>query len=151
MAARLSRGLRSRSATGAAVVEFALLVPVLLLIVFGIIQYGFYFWAMQGGSDIARSAARSSAAGNPATCAAFQAGIRDQINSLTGTGSGATVSRSYSSAPPDVKVGDIVTVHVEFTSFDLHLPFLPFVHDGLVSSSAQARVDYVPAQPETCS
>lgn len=131
-------------------VEFALLVPVLLLLVFGIIQYGFYFWAMQGGSDIARSAARSAAVGNPPTCSAFTSGVRQQINDLTGTGTGAVVTRSYSTAPPAVKVGDTVTVRVEFTSFDLHLPFLPFVHDGRVTQTAKARVDYVPSQPQAC-
>jgi Flp pilus assembly protein TadG len=131
------------------VVEFALLVPILLLIVFGLIQYGMYFWAMQGGSDIARSAARMSAVGDPATCADFRDNVSDEIDSLTGTGSTATITRDYS-PDSDVTVGDTVVVEVAFDSFDLQLPFLPFVDDGRVTTTAEARVDYVPEQPEEC-
>ena len=151
-----SRGLRLRvgrpSDRGAAVVEFALIVPILLLLVFGLIQYGMYFWAMQGGSDIARSAARMSAAGDPASCASFRDRVEEQIDDLTGTSSTATVVRTYDKASgPTVNIGDTVTVEVSFESFDLQLPFLPFVDDGRVSSTAEARVDYVPSQPEECS
>lgn len=126
------------------------MLPILLLLVFGIIQYGLYFWAMQGGSDIARQAARMSATGDPAACTDFRQSVRDDINSLTGTGSTATISRSYSTPPPGIAVGDTVTVTVSFDSFDLQLPFLPFVHDGLVSSTVESRVEYVPVQPEPC-
>jgi Flp pilus assembly protein TadG len=131
-------------------VEFALVVPILLLLVFGIIQYGLYFWAMQGGSDIARSAARMSAVGDPPLCSDFQAQVGDEIDSLTGTSSTATITRDYSSVS-DVEVGDTVVVEVKFDSFDLQLPFLPFVDDGLVTSTAESRVDFVPSQPEECS
>ena len=42
-------------------------------------------------------------------------------------------------------------VSVTFKSVDLHFPFIPFVHDGMVTSTAESRVDFVPSQPETCS
>lgn len=144
-----SRVRPARDSRGATVVEFALLVPLLLLVVFGLIQYGMYFWVMQGGSDIARSAARMSAVGDPATCAAFREEVGDEIDALTGTSSTATITRKY--APDsDVTVGDTVVVEVAFDSFDLQLPFLPFVDDGRVTTTAEARVDYVPTQPEEC-
>lgn len=146
----LSRARRAHGSRGAAVVEFALVVPILLLLVFGIIQYGLYFWAMQGGSDIARSAARMSAVGDPPTCTAFRDQIGDEIDSLTGTSASATITREYSS-DSDVEVGDTVVVEVEFSSFDLQLPFLPFVDEGRVTSTAESRVDFVPSQPEECS
>ncbi|MBO9520184.1 MAG: pilus assembly protein [Nocardioidaceae bacterium] len=126
------------------------MLPVLML-VFGLIQYGLYFWAMQGGSDIARSAARLAAVGKPADCAAFRADIRSQVNDLTGSGSTATVTRSYvRTKPPAVSIGDTVTVQVSFKSVDLHFPFVPFIKDGTVTAKAKARVDFVPAPPETC-
>lgn len=146
-----SRGRRLSDDRGAAVVEFALIMPVLLLLVFGTIQYGLYFWAMQGGSDIARSAARMSAVGDPAACATFRARIEEQIDDLTGTSGSATINRAYTKqAGPAVNVGDTVVVEVEFDSFDLNLPLLPFIDDGRVTSTAEARVDYVPSQPEEC-
>ena len=64
MSSRTVIGLRARARAGehgAVAVEFALVLPFLLVIVFGSIQYGFYFWADQGGSDAARKAARLAA------------------------------------------------------------------------------------------
>jgi Flp pilus assembly protein TadG len=146
-----ARGIRHRNARGAAAVEFALLLPILLLLVFGTIQYGMYFWAMQGGSDVARSAARRAAVGDPATCADFRATVLSDIDGLTGSGATATVTRTYQTAiPSTVQVGDVVTVHVEFSSFDLQVPFLPFVNNGEVTATVKSRVDFVPQQPETC-
>lgn len=124
----------------------------LLLLVFGIVQYGLYFWAVQGGSDIARSAARRAAVGDPATCATFQSAVRRDIDALTGTGTGATITRTYATTSPtgSVQVGDTVTVEVAFDSFDLQLPFLPFVDDGRVATTVETRVDFVPQQPQAC-
>jgi Flp pilus assembly protein TadG len=146
-----SRGNRRRDHRGAAAVEFALLLPVLMLVVFASIQYGMYFWAMQGGSDIARDAARRAAVGEPATCLAFRQDVRANIDSLTGSGAAATITRTYQTATPaTVQVGDVVTVTVKFSSFDMQVPFLPFVNDGEVSSTVKSRVDFVPQQPESC-
>ncbi|NHC22711.1 hypothetical protein G6553_05915 [Nocardioides sp. IC4_145] len=148
-----SRRLRERrgEGRGAAAVEFALLLPLLLLLVFGIIQYGLYFWTMQGGSDIARDAARLSAVGMPDKCADFQSRVRAEVDALNGAGEAATITRTYDDALPNgINVGDTVEVRVEFPAADLKLPFLPFVNGGLVSTTAQARVEYVPVAPEAC-
>lgn len=143
---------RSRDERGNAAVEFALVMVPLVVLLFGLIQYGIYFWAMQGGSDIARSAARMASVGSPPDCASFRAAVVGQINGLTGSGSLATVKRSYVQQNPQlVTVGDMVTVTVEFTSPNLHFPFIPFINNGLVTSTAQSRVDFVPTQPGSCS
>lgn len=140
---------------GAAAVEFALVLPLLLLLVFGIIQYGLYFWAMQGGSDIARDAARRSAVGAPAECNQLRTDVVADVDGLTGTGSSVHFDRTYlrggtEIAAADVRIGDSVEVDLRFTSFDLRLPFLPFVDDGLVTATAEARVDFVPSAPGPC-
>ena len=134
--------------------------PILLIIVFGIIQYGFYFWAMQGGSDIARDAARMAAVGEPAHCTGVVDGqegfvdkIKDEVDKLPGTSS-VIVKRTYASStspdptPDEVQVNDEVTVTVSFNSIDLHIPLVPHIKDGKVSSTAQARVEYVPDPDE---
>lgn len=149
MAARMSR---RRGTDGAAAVEFALVsVPVIVLL-FGLIQYGLYFWAMQGGSDIARDAARLASVGNPSSCSAFRSAVQDRINGLTGTGSTATIQRTYTEQTAGkVSVGDSVHVVVQFKSADMHFPFLPFIRDGVITSQSDSRVEYVPSQPESCS
>lgn len=146
------RGFRSRrDADGAAAVEFALVMLPVIVLLFGLVQYGFYFWAMQGGSDIARSAARLSSVGQPATCSEFRANLAAQVDELVGTGATATIERSYQQqAPSEVRVGDVVSVVVRFKSPDLHFPFIPFINDGMVTASAESRVDFVPSQPESC-
>ena len=142
---------RRSSESGAVAVEFALILPVLLILVLGIIQYGMYFYARQGGSDIARDAARRAAVGTPASCADFRTMVRDDINDLTGSGATATVNRTYTKANPAlVQVGDTVRVTVSFTSYDLNIPLVPVVEDGRVETTVDARVEYVPSQPEAC-
>ncbi|ARS26347.1 TadE/TadG family type IV pilus assembly protein [Sphingomonas sp. KC8] len=48
---------------GAAIVEFALVAPVFLLILLGIIAYGGYFWRAHSLQQVANDAARSALAG----------------------------------------------------------------------------------------
>lgn len=127
------------------------MLPILLLLVLGIIQYGLYFWAMQGGADVARDAVRRAAVGELGTCTTFRNALGSQLGSFsTGT---PTISRSFdgSDATPGVQVGERVTVNLRFSSLDLNLPFLPLPHDGDVVTAAEARVEHVTTQPETCS
>lgn len=140
---------RRRDDAGAVAVEFALVLPFLLLIVFGSIQYGMYFWADQGGSDAARKAARLGAVGEYPTCAAFVSSVKSDIEAV-GDGDGADVTRSYESDSgvkrtaadgSDVLIGDYVSVSVTFESFDFNFPFVPFIDDGIISSTAKARVE----------
>jgi Flp pilus assembly protein TadG len=149
---RLSR--RSRSDTGAVALEFALVVPIFLLLVFGTIQFGIYFWAAQGGSTAAREAARRAAVGDFPTCAAFRSDIKSRIDSL-GDEATAVISRSYQKGPGNVdsavEVGDVVTVSVTFRTPTMNFPIVPFLEDGIVTESADARVENVPTTTvETC-
>ena len=144
---------RRRTESGAAALEFALVMPLLLVLLFGLIQWGMYFWAYQGGADAARQAARTSATGQWKTCSTLRTNTTNAIGSLaTNT---PTITRSYVAAPANttgtVQAGDTVKVKVQFNSLNLNFPFLPFVHDGLVTQYAEARVEYAPSQPETCS
>ena len=49
---------KRRNQRGAAAVEFALVLPIFIFLVFGIIQYGFYFWTAETANSAAREAAR---------------------------------------------------------------------------------------------
>jgi Flp pilus assembly protein TadG len=124
---------------GAVAVEFALVFPLLCLIVFAIIQYGMYFWAMQGGSAAAREAARKAAVGEPLDCNAFRTEVRANVNAIaTNT---PTVTRTIPIPPGEV--GKDVQVTVSFQSRDFGFPFVPFINNGVVEQSATARIDYL--------
>ena len=148
----LMRALRPRTERGAAAVEFALVMPILLILVFGLIQYGLYFWAVQGGADAARTGARLSAVGNPTACAAFRTEVGDQVARFAEET--PVITRAYSDEAGNpagpVKIGDRVEITVAFKSIDMNFPFVPFINDGWVTETAEARVDYVPSQPEEC-
>lgn len=141
----MHRTRRPRGEHGAAAVEFALVMVPLLALVFGIMQYGLYFWSMQGGADTARYAARLASVGTPASCGDFRTKAASALGPVSAVDSAVKVGRSYPGAGTVVDVGDTVVVTVEFRSYDLNLPFVPFINDGVVKSEATARVDYTPA------
>src|SRR6476469_231434 len=117
----MDRRQSTRDQRGAAALEFALVLPILLLLLFGAIQYGLYFWALQGGADAARYAARLSAVFDPSQCTTFQSEVHDSIGPYRrGT---ATITRDYADGPSHtgsgVQIGDTVTIEVSFSSIDL--------------------------------
>ncbi len=61
--------------SGAAAVEMAIVTPLLLLLLFGIIQYGMLFHTMQAASATARDAATQAATGVQ-DCDTFSDGVR---------------------------------------------------------------------------
>jgi Flp pilus assembly protein TadG len=111
---------RSRSITGdsgAAAVEFALLLPLLLLIVFGLIDFGRALNAQITLTQAAREGARLDALGNY-TSAQICTRVVTAATSLSLTCSNVTVTASCpsSSASTGVGTGDgIVQVSYPFT------------------------------------
>ena len=130
---------------GASAVEFALVSVLLLTLVFGIIQYGFYFWASQIGSSAVRDAARYSAVGTK-DCPDLQATVTSQVG---GAAIGATTTtRNYSASP--ATTGGAVTVTVSFQALDIGMPFVPLPDGGQITQSAQARVENVTSSSVNC-
>lgn len=86
------RRRRRRSEHGAAAVEFALVTPLLFLVVFGILQYGLYFFDTLGTRNGVREAARQGvvktfpACSEPATTdwAKLECNVSSQIDAVTG-------------------------------------------------------------------
>jgi len=58
---------------GAAAVEFALVAPILILLIFGIIAFGMGFYTQQGAAAAAREAARRAAVGSITSCSGTSA------------------------------------------------------------------------------
>ena len=131
-----------------------MLVPLLLLLVLGTIQYGVYFYSSQAGSDVARDAARRAAVGDPVSCADFRSIVQGGINDIAGHGATTHIKRTYTKRPAgrtgDLLPGDEVTVQVRFQSFDMNLPVLPLANNGVIDATVKVRLEFVPDQPETC-
>lgn len=147
-ASRAWEGTGSRHREGgAAAVEFALVVPVLLVLLFGTMQYGFYFFSLQAGNSAVREGARRAAVGDLSTCAPFTAYVRDRVGQ-SNFGNPVTVTRSYTKGTGNtgagVEVGDVVRVSVTFRSLDMNVPLVPVPgDDALVTTSADTRVERV--------
>ena len=122
---------------GAAAVEFGLVALVLFTLVFGILQFGFWFWSWQAAGHAAREAARVGAV-DPCGTASIQAAGAQALDGVP-TGTGATVTATKAAG---ATVGDEITVNVTFESIDLG--FFPFF-DASIDKSATSRIENVPA------
>ena len=138
------------SQRGTAALEFGLVFPLVLAVIFGTIQYGYHFWSLHTAAATARETARLLVVGSDWGCArAYGASFAEG----PAVGAGVpTVSRRYHTADgvtQDTPVpGSMVTVTVSFQS--LHLGVLPVPGNGLVEQSATARVENVPARRLRC-
>jgi Flp pilus assembly protein TadG len=161
---RLREGRRE---SGASAVELALLLPFLTALLFGMLQYGFYFYAKQSAVAAVREGARRSAVGDLATCGnnptsslapgtgTFRRYVYDQIDSAAPNNqpTGAfTISRTLTKGTGNsgtgAEVGDVWTVTVQFKAMDIGLIPLP---GSTIRASTQTRVENVGAPaPAVC-
>src|SRR3954452_14664371 len=96
----LSRRRARRDEGGAAAVEFALIMLPLLYLVFGLIQYGWYLYAMQSGTSAVGDAARRVAVGNCQTVAQVQTLLKNKLGAATtaSSASGIATTVTYTKA-----------------------------------------------------
>lgn len=140
---------RSGSDRGASAVEFALVLLPLLIIVFGLIQYGLYFWSAQTGSNTVNAAARQVSVGNCDTDTELENFVDAKLGAAS-TGS-AVVARTYydvdgttplaDQTPSKAVIGGTVTVEIEFPTVNMNFPFVPFLDDPKVTRTVTARVE----------
>lgn len=140
----LSRRKR-RDEVGATVLEFALVAPLLFTVMFGIIQYGLYFWSTSTAAASAREAARQMAVGTEWTCTKAQAVEKASGAAFDGS---PTVEMAYLNAANEAKVGDHLRVTVTMRAFNLQL--IPLPGDGAITESAEVQVENVPHAPLAC-
>lgn len=154
---RRPRGSRSARERGAAAVEFALVVPILLVLVFGIIQYGWYFYAMQAGTSATSDAVRRLSVGDCQSDAELKALIASKLGSArkSGTTVQTTVVHTTPTAPHTTMsspgaVGGGVELRVQFQTADFNFPFIPVPDDGTVTRTVFARVEDTSATVGGC-
>ncbi|TYL51631.1 hypothetical protein FXB39_07505 [Nocardioides sp. BGMRC 2183] len=146
---RALRGGQQGAERGAAAVEFALILPVLLLLVFGIINFGDMLSVRQGVSQAAAEGARAAAV-TPGDTEAKKDAARAAVNDALGA-HGATCSAecsfeiarcaSASGPDPDDPSGTPDCAYVEVViAYDMLIPGFGLVLPEKLSYEAVARV-----------
>ncbi|MES2031060.1 MAG: TadE/TadG family type IV pilus assembly protein [Pseudomonadota bacterium] len=122
---------------GASAVEFAMLLPVFLSIIFGIVVFGSYFAVVHGVQQLAAEAARSSVAGLTETERGSIASTYVTSNAATYpliNASKLSVNAATSSSNANVFV---VTVNYDASSMFIYsLPFVPMPPSQVARSAA---------------
>ena len=144
-----ARGLRNNR--GQALVEFALLLPVVLLILFGIVEFGRAWQTKQTLTDAAREAARVAVVGNDElTQDSVQARV-DSIVKAAGISPG-TVALTYplgcrfTGCSPLLGTGETTAVTLTIANYQfavIHRLVTLVTSNGVVSlsSTAQMRIE----------
>ncbi len=128
-----------RSERAAAMVEFAVVVPLLILLAFGTIDYGRVYYVFNALSSIARDGARYGAAQDAPTVAAIKSRVRTVI--------APQYLRAGAPVPTDAQLAVTVTatdviVTVQNYPFDAWGPVLPVAKGLNLSSSARFRREW---------
>lgn len=128
------------------------MLPILTLLVFGIVQYGFYFLASQSASSAAREAVRRVAVGDCMGANQLHAFVDNRLGAenvgdlvvtptftrADGTAiAGATPQAQFAAT----EVGDQVQLIVQFRSIDLNIPFVPVPDNATVAKRTEARIE----------
>lgn len=124
---------RRRDERGAAAVEFALVLIPFTVLMFGIIQYGFYFWTAESVNTAARESARRIVVGDCWDKAKLANYADDYSSSMTHIDYTPTLIGST------VTVGQEVTVTVTADA-DI-LGFLPVPDGGVITRTYDARME----------
>lgn len=140
--------LHRRDESGAAAVEFALVSVLLFTLLFGILQYGLYFWSLQTGSAAAKEAARRASVGD-CTDAELKALVANRLGGAKDNSdpSKFTVTRTYTdlstpaAASATPVIGGNVVVAVQFPTYNMNFPFVPFLDDPTVTRTETVRME----------
>lgn len=122
----MDRITRAKDERGAAAVEFALIAPLLFMVIFGIIQFGLAWSQKEVYIQAAREGARYAAVGCESSCSSTA--VRDRVvNAAVGypiTGGSGSISVTPN---PGCSTSDTTdTVEVAWSqNFEINIPFVP--------------------------
>jgi len=119
-----------RDETGAAIVEFAIILPILMLLVMGIIQFGFIFNGQITLTSAVREGARYAVVGN--TDADVVKRVQDSSTALLLSIPTVTIDR-------DVNDGESLTVSANGT-VNIIMPFLNIFTGNQVNLKAESTM-----------
>ncbi|MEO5653777.1 MAG: TadE/TadG family type IV pilus assembly protein [Marmoricola sp.] len=145
-----------REERGASAVEFALVMLPLFYLVFGIIQYGLYFYARETGTQAVGDAVRRLSVGDCQTSGELRTLVANRLGNATSTPAANLILMQVfkkqdgtSDAAPG-SPGGSVQLTVTFSSINMHFPFIPIPANGSISSTVFNRVEDVTASTNGC-
>ena len=154
----MTRFRKRRDEGGAAAVEFALVLIPMLFLIFGLIQYGWYFYAMQAGSSAVGDASRRVAVGNCQTVGQVQTLLRTtsvpprrRTLPAPSPRRSPTPRRTAPATSAPGEIGGSVTVTATFPTLNMHFPFIPVPGNGNVTRTNVARIEDLGSTQGTCS
>lgn len=140
--ARGTRRLLLRREEGASAVEFALIAPLLFMIVFGILYFGVAFMKMQNLRSAVREGGRAAAVGAP-TIGEVQTRVQEASLGSIPNGGDVSVSRLCDG---DESAGEDITVSYDTANLPdggivVSIPFVPTMHlTPTISASFRCEV-----------
>jgi Flp pilus assembly protein TadG len=149
---------RRRTEKGAAALEFALVMLPLLYLVFGAIQYGWYFYSMQSGTSATADVVRRLTVGDCTDSTQRKNLLVDRLGAASSSAAALTNTVQYyqagSSTPAAAgytpQVGDGVKLTVTFTTANFNFPFIPIPDNSQVTRSVFGRVEDTTADVGGC-
>lgn len=117
-----------RGEDGAAAVEFALIVGVLAILVFGLLEYGLAFWQVQNLRAAAREGARVAAVRGDAgdvSAAMVGASAGSLDPGFAGFATSTTCDDNSNGAPVTVTINNAALKPSVQEAFTVSIPFLP--------------------------
>ncbi|MBR8235885.1 pilus assembly protein [Burkholderia sp. AU42008] len=110
---------RRRAQRGAAIVEFALVAMVLIMLLIGIFEFGRVLFYWNTASEAVRLGARTAV-----VCDVNAAGVVKRVRSLLPLLSNANVSVNYTPSSCDINTCSFVTVSVTNVTVKTMIPFM---------------------------
>jgi Flp pilus assembly protein TadG len=144
-ALRRSRVHQARPESGAAAVEFALVLIPLIALLLGMLQFGWYFFTAQSASSAARETARRLVVGS---CTAGTDALTFARNQAHVASLGLTFGTPTSQNNVLPAIGTVLRVTV--TANGNIIGLYPMPNNGQVTRVVESRVEDVASNPATC-
>ncbi len=136
---------RRRGDHGAAAVEFAIISVLLFVILFGILQYGFFFFQLSSTEHALGKAARQVEIGEVPTCADWADAAIAPL-SLSGTSTASWV-REDGLDDVDIVRGTKVIVTITWEPIRIGAGLVPFPGGGPQTATMETAVDHIGVDP----
>ena len=150
-----ARPQKRRGDKGASAVEFAIILPLLLMLIFGMIQYGFFFYSYQTGKSVADRYLRQLTVGNCQDADDLRSAVFNAMAGATtadtdisdGFNAVATyVDAAGKSADAPGQIGGSVTLTITYPTLNMNIPLVPFLKDATLTQSLTGRVEDTDSQ-----